>query len=216
MSKQRQLAAAAPAEHITTTVTFNPLAVAEAKAEAIEQLTGLQAASIDNDDEAAEGAALLVQTVDERKQIESMREGLRAPLKAALKAIDALFAPALQAKEASERKLRELVGQYQLHKAGEQRRLLAEAAKAAQQREPAALTTALAKASAAEPGKLAGVGFREVWAVKRIDAGLVPHSWCTPDEARIKKHARETPIDREPAPIAGVFFERVASTTVRS
>lgn len=215
MSRAKQ-AAAAPTERIETIVTFNPLAVAAAKAEAIEQLTALQAATIDNDADAAEGAALLVQTVDERKQIETMQAGLLAPLNASIKAVKALFAPALQAKQASEAKLRSLVGGYQLQKSTEQRRLLAAAADAAQQREPAALTTALAAASDAEPGKLAGVGFREVWAVRRIAADLVPHEWCVPDEQRIRKHARETPIDREPTPIAGVLFERVASTTVRS
>lgn len=207
---------AAPAEKITTVVTFNPLAVQAAKVEAIEQLTSLQKATIDNDDEAAEGAALLRQTVDERKQIEAMQAGLLQPLNAAVKAVKALFQPALQAKAASEAKLRELVGGYQLARAAEQRRLLNEAAKAAQQREPAALTTALAAATAAEPEKLAGVGFREVWAVRRIAADLVPYEWCVPDEARIRKHARETPIDSEPSPIPGVLFERVASTTVRS
>jgi hypothetical protein len=193
-------------ETIPVRVAFNPLAVEKAKTEALDELDRLQGATIDNDAELAEFSALLVSIVAERKTIENMRDGLRAPLKVALKAVDALFALSLQCKEASERKLRELVGTYQQGKAAEHRRLMAEAATAAQTRKPEALTAALVKASAVVPGKLASVGVKEVWQARLK----------SPDLKRINRHARETPIDKEPTPIPGVLFERVASTTVRS
>lgn len=205
---------------IPVRIAFNPLAVETAKAAAIEQLNDLQGATIDNDDELDQFSALLVDTVAERKLIERMREEVLAPVKAALKAVtstvDALFKPSLQAKEASERKLRELVGTYQQAKAAEQRRLIAEASAAARDRKPEELSTALVAAQAVAPGKLVGVGVREVWKATVKAPGLVPYEWTVPDEKRINAHARNTPIDQEPTPIGGVTFERVASTTVRS
>src|SRR5688572_12537460 len=141
----------APADAINARAVFNPLAIEKAKTEALGELEQLQGATIDNDAELDEFASLLVSTVAERKTIEKMRDELRAPAKAMLKAVDALFGVALQAKEASERKLRELVGTYQQAKAAETRRLMAAAATAAQERKPEALTQALVAASAAAP-----------------------------------------------------------------
>src|SRR5688500_11452123 len=112
---------------IPVKISFDPLAVDKAKTDAIEQLTDLQGATIDNDQELQEFAALLVATTAERKLIEGMRDAALAPIKSALKAatatVDALFNPSLQAKEASERLLRQLVGGYQAEKAAEHRRL---------------------------------------------------------------------------------------------
>lgn len=205
---------------IPVRIAFNPLAVEQAKTEAIAQLNDLQGATIDNDDELQVFSALLVDTVRERKLIETMRDEVLSPIKAALKAatatIDALFKPTLSAKEASELKLRELVGGYQQLKAAEQRRLMSEAAAAAQARKPAELTTALIAAGEAAPKKIASVGVKETWVARIKSPDLVPYEWCTPDEKRIQAHAKATPIDRDPTPIGGVLYERVASTTVRS
>lgn len=214
-SKQSTALIVAQPSPITATVAFDPLAVDRAKAEALEELHGLQSATIDNDVELAEAAEMLRDVVAERKAIETMRDGLRSPAKALLKAVDNLFAVALDAKTASEAKLRSLVGAYQVAKAAEQRRLMVVAREAATAREPAALTTALVAATESAPMKIEGVGVREIWTVKRIAAELVPYEWCVPDESRIKRHARETPIDRDPEPIPGVIFERAAQTTVR-
>jgi hypothetical protein len=217
MSAKRTITTTAePTQEIPVRVAFNPLAVEQAKVDALAELERLQGATIDNEAELDEFAALLVSTVAERKAIETMREGLRAPLKAAMKAVDALFHTSLQCKEAAERKLRALVGEYQAARAAEQRRLLAEARDAAVKREPERLSAALVASSAAAPLKQQGVGVKEVWSATVRAPDLVPYDWCIPDEKRIAKHARETPIDREPTPIPGVTFAREARTTVRS
>jgi hypothetical protein len=218
--KPATLAVPAVSEQIIPVrISFNPLAVDKAKTDAITQLNELQGATIDNDADLQEFTVLLRETVAERKLIEGMRDEVLSPIKSALKTatatVEALFRVSLEAKQASEKKLRELVGAYQQAKATEQRKQIAEAAAAAQARDPAALTQALVAAQGAAPGKLGGVSVREVWvaAVKAPD--LVPFEWRAPDEKRIAAHAKNTPIDQDPTPIPGVLFIREARTTVR-
>jgi hypothetical protein len=200
-------------------ISFDPLAVKTAETSALAQLNDLQGATIDNDAELEQFSALLVETTRERKLIEAMRAETLAPIKTALKVaedtVDKLFNFALTTKQASETKLRELVGGYQQAKAEAARQLRAAAAKAAQERNPEALTKALVASNQVAPGKLAGVGVKEVWVATIKASDLVPYEWCVPDEKRINKHARETPIEQTPAPIPGVIFTREARTTVR-
>jgi len=204
---------------IPVKISFDPLAVKTAETSALEQLNDLQGATIDNDAELEQFSALLVETTRERKLIEAMRAETLAPIKTALKVaedtVDKLFSFALTTKTASEKKLRELVGGYQQAKAEEARQLRAAAAKAAQARDPEALTKALVASNQVAPGKLAGVGVKEVWVATVKAPDLVPYQWCVPDEKRINKHARETPIEQTPVPIPGVIFTREARTTVR-
>ncbi len=220
MSKSIALAKPSRLEQvIPLKISFDPLAVDRAKAGALEQLNNLQGATIDNDDELDQFTSLLVETVAERKLIEAMQAEVLAPIEASLKTakltVKGLFRTALEAKQASELKLRELVGVYQAAKAEAQRQLTAQAAAAAQARNPAALSKALVAASVAAPTKLAGVAVKEVWVAFIKSPDLVPYEYLTPDEKKIAKHARETPINKEPEPIPGVLFTREARTTVR-
>jgi hypothetical protein len=200
-------------------ISFDPLAVDTAKAEALDQLNGLQGATIDNDEELSIFSALLVETTRDRKLIEAMQAEVLAPIEAALKTakatVSGLFRTALETKQASETQLRALVAKYQTGKLAAQRELMAQAAAAAQARKPDELSKALVAASNLAPVKISGVTVTEKWQAKIKAPDLVPYEWCVPDEKRIAKHARETPIDRDPSPIPGVTFERVAGTTVR-
>lgn len=209
----RAIVKAAPLAPIT--ITFDPLAVDAANAAAIEELNGLQGASIDTDAEAAEAAELLRDVVREKDAIASMRDKLLRPVEALKKAVNDLFKPAYGARAASEEKIKSLIKAFQLAKLAEQRKQLAAASQAASARQPEAMSTALIAAHDAAPAKLDGVGFRPKWVARIKSPDLVPYEWCTPDVKRIDEHARKTPVDDEPTPIPGVLFERDASVSAR-
>jgi hypothetical protein len=202
----RAIVKARPLEPIN--LTFDPLAVDSANAAAIEELNSLQDARLTCDEDAAEAAALLRDVVRDKDAIATMREGLLAPLKAATKAVNDLFKPALSAKIASEDKLKSLIGAYELAKLATQKALMAAASKAAAERKPEEMSAALVAAHDAAPQKLEGVSVRPKWVVKRIVAGLLLPEWLIPDEKRIHEYARRFSADQDPnGTLPGVVFE---------
>lgn len=205
------------AQHIPpVTITFDPLAVESATAAAIEELNALQDVAIESDEDEAEAAAVLRDIVREKDAIEALLARWLAPVKAQENQIKAAFKPALDAKVASERKLKDLIGAWQLAKKAERRKALAAATAAAQARNPEAIATALVAASAAAPRKLEGVGVRAVWKVKRIAEDLLTREWLCPDEKKIAAYARAFDPDKDPnGTVPGVVFELDASVSAK-
>jgi hypothetical protein len=208
----KALAKAAPPE---VSIVFDPTAVPLTLAEGVALLNDLQDATIDNDEELAQFAEILRDAVRQKDAAAALRDLLLKPAKDHTKTVDGLFKPTLQTWAACEAELKQLIGGYQLAKEADRKRLLAEAAQAAQARKPDELKTALNAAHAAAPTKVDGVSARAVWRAVIINADLVPCDWRVPDEKRISKHARDTSPDQEPTPIAGVRFELDAQVSAR-
>ncbi len=183
--------------------------------EAIEELNSLQFAAVESAEDATEAAELLREIVRKKDVFSAMLNGLIKPVEQRVKDFKALFKPGLEARAASEAKVKALLGAFQLKQEAERRRLLAEATKAAQERKPAALSTALIAAQAVSPGKLEGVAVRSIWTAEIFNPAIVPCEWRVPDEKRINAHARNTPADREPEPVPGVRFVLDAQVSAR-
>lgn len=198
------------------TIAYDPLAATKATTEAIEYLNALQGVTIESDADAAEAAEELRNVVRQKDLAAALREEWLAPAKAMVTRVNAGFKPALDAWSAAEAKLKDLLGKFQLAKAAEQRRLLAEAAAAASARQPEAIATALTAAHTAAPKKLEGVGVRAVWKVKRIAADLLPREWLCPDEKKIAAYARGFDPEGDPnGTVPGVIFELDATVTAK-
>ncbi len=196
------------------TFDIQPAMLATETAEAIDELNSLQDATVDSDDDAAEAAALLREIVRKKDVFSALRDGLLKPVKRRVTDFAALFKPALDARTASEVKLKRLLADFTLGKQAEQRKQLAAAAEAAQARQPEAMSTALIAAHEAAPSKLEGVGVRSKWVVKRIAEDLLPDEYWTPDVKKIEAVAREASPDDRPV-IPGVVFELDATVSAR-
>jgi hypothetical protein len=196
-------------------IALDPLAIDRATTDAIAELNALQEATIDDDADLTAAAEKLREIVRDKDIAAAMLGSVVKPLEQAKKAVNAIFKTWIDTKTASEVKVKRLIADFQLAQQAEQRRQLAAAAKAAQERKPAELTTALVAASDAAPSRLEGVSVKPKWVARIKSPDLVPYEWCTPDVKRIDAHARETPTDRPPEPIAGVIFELDATVTAR-
>jgi len=80
----------------------------------------------------------------------------------------------------------------------------------------AVATAQLVAASKTDTETSAGTSTRGVWKVAAIDQDQLPRAYLTADTKKIFEHARDTPEDQEPTPIAGVKFSLETITTVRS
>jgi hypothetical protein len=105
---------------------------------------------------------------------------------------------------------------YLLEQDAKRRALESAAAKAARAGDTPALKTAIVASQAAAPVKVAGASTQFEWKVKRYVLDLLQDEFWCPDAVKIQDEAERQGVKGdEPPVIAGVVFERVASTAVR-
>jgi hypothetical protein len=78
-----------------------------------------------------------------------------------------------------------------------------------------AAVSALAVASEATTQPVAGTTLAEEWVAEVIAPDLMTREWLVPDYDRINAHAKTTPINQEPFPIAGVKFTKKPKLSMR-
>jgi hypothetical protein len=171
--------------------------------------------TVTDDESLAAANECLRLVVVEKDGLEAVRKAGPGALDSIVRALNAKFKPLRDVLEGAEANLKRAIGAYTLRQRQIQIEAQQIAAQAHAQGAHDVARGALAVASTAITEAPTGTGVREVWAVKRIAADLLPREWLIPNEAAIAKHARDTPADRDPTPIPGVIFERQPIVTVR-
>jgi hypothetical protein len=155
---------------------------------------------IETDQEAAEVGEFLKNIKRVYKEIDAARENITKPIHALHQQANKLFTPALRSLTEKEVRLKAMLGRYMHRKQEEQRKLLQEAAQAAQAVAAQARTlgqarqavaasanvqVALQRAQAVAPAKVEGVSVGEVWRAEVLDAALVPVDYWTLDQRKL-------------------------------
>jgi hypothetical protein len=162
--------------------------------------------------EANEWLQLIVQ---EKDAIEDMRTSVTKPLNATLKQINSWFKPIADLCAKAESNLKHEIGRYAAAERQKQQLAFQAASLAHSAGAHTAARTALAVASSAETQTPQGTSVREVWRAEIINPAAVPPAFLIPNEPAIQAHARTTPVDVAPVPIAGVRFYKDQIVTVR-
>jgi len=195
----------------------NPVApdtLAIGYAAALDELKSLDGIDIANDEDAEEANTYLRDRLKERDFFERLRKERVAPINAEHARVQAEFKPVLDLYDTIASTIKKALGKFMLAKQAEQKRLYQEAAKAAQDESPQALTAALVAADEAEPVKLEGSSVRGVWRVKRVLKDMLPLDYLIEDTKKIEAFARQHGADDRPV-IPGVVFELEAVVSVR-
>lgn len=161
------------------------------------------------------GDELLKEILRERDGLEEVRKAGPGALDSIVRGLNAKFKPLRDKLDAAAANLKHAIGSYVVAERRKQEEAYQAAAAAHAEGKHGEAQLALASAVGVQTTAVQGTSVREVWAVKRIAADLLPREWLVPDEARIAAHARTTPIDTDPTPIPGVVFERVPAVTAR-
>lgn len=150
-----------------------------------------------------------------RDALEADRTAVTGPLYKTKAWIDAQYRPVRETIDEAARIIKAEMGAFvQAQRAEEQRKWNeAQAAHAAGQHEAMAL--ALNERTAIVTAAPTGTTVTETWTAEVFNPGLVPYAFLCPDLAKIGAHASATSLDREPEPIPGVRFKKVAAVTVR-
>lgn len=158
---------------------------------------------------------LLKEILRERDGLEEVRKSGPGALDSIVRGLNAKFKPLRDKLDAAASNLKNIIGAYVVAERRKQEDAYRAAATAHAAGQHGEAQQALASAVGVQTAPVQGTSVREVWAVKRIAADLLPREWMVPDVPAINAHARETPIDQEPTPIPGVIFERVPAVTAR-
>lgn len=161
------------------------------------------------------GDELLKEILRERDGLEEVRKSGPGALDSIVRGLNAKFKPLRDKLDAAAANLKHAIGTYVVAERRKQEQAYQAAATAHAEGNHGEAQLALASAVGVQTTAVQGTSVREVWAVKRIAADLVPREWMVPDVPAINAHARETPIDTDPAPIPGVVFERVPAVSAR-
>jgi hypothetical protein len=199
---------------MTDLIKFSPSELEGKKTLFEETLTYVASVELKNEDSLIEANALLKDLKAELKAIDEMKTSATKPMNESLKIVRAWFRPLEDLGEAIEAKLKQKIATctLALRKKAEEdsQKLLA----AADSSDYNTLTTLVQEAQVAPT--LKGTSVREVWVATIAYPNAVPRDWCVPDDKRIAAHARNTPIDQAPTPIAGVTFMKKAVVSTRS
>jgi hypothetical protein len=199
---------------MTDLIKFSPTELDGKKTLFEETLVYVASVELNNEDSLIEANALLKDLKAELKAIDEMKTSATKPMNESLKIVRAWFRPLEDLGEAIEAKLKQKIATctLALRKKAEEdsQKLLA----AADSSDYNTLTTLVQEAQVAPT--LKGTSVREVWVATVAYPNAVPRDWCVPDDKRIAAHARNTPIDQTPAPIAGVTFMKKAVVSARS
>ncbi len=199
---------------IDAIIKFSPTEL-EGKRELFsETLAYVKTVELTNDDSLTEANALLKDLKVELKAIDEMKTSATKPMNESLKTVRSWFKPLEELGEAIEAQLKQKIASctLALRKKAEEdsQKLLA----AADNSDYNTLTTLVQEAQVAPT--LKGTSVREVWVATIAYPSAVPRDWCVPDDKRIAAHARNTPIEQAPTPIAGVTFMKKAVVSARS
>lgn len=199
---------------MTDLIKFSPSELEGKKTLFEETLTYVASVELKNEDSLIEANALLKDLKAELKAIDEMKTSATKPMNESLKIVRAWFRPLEDLGEAIEAKLKQKIATctLALRKKAEEdsQKLLA----AADSSDYNTLTTLVQEAQVAPT--LKGTSVREVWVATVAYPNAVPRDWCVPDDKRIAAHARNTPIEQAPTPIAGVTFMKKAVVSARS
>jgi len=199
---------------VTDLIKFSPSELEGKKTLFEETLTYVASVELKNEDSLIEANALLKDLKAELKAIDEMKTSATKPMNESLKIVRAWFRPLEDLGEAIEAKLKQKIATctLALRKKAEEdsQKLLA----AADSSDYNTLTTLVQEAQVAPT--LKGTSVREVWVATVAYPNAVPRDWCVPDDKRIAAHARNTPIEQAPTPIAGVTFMKKAVVSARS
>jgi hypothetical protein len=199
---------------MTDLIKFSPSELEGKKTLFEETLTYVASVELKNEDSLIEANALLKDLKAELKAIDEMKTSATKPMNESLKIVRAWFRPLEDLGEAIEAKLKQKIATctLALRKKAEEdsQKLLA----AADSSDYNTLTTLVQEAQVAPT--LKGTSVREVWVATIAYPNAVPRDWCVPDDKRIAAHARNTPIEQAPTPIAGVTFMKKAVVSARS
>jgi hypothetical protein len=199
---------------VTDLIKFSPSELEGKKTLFEETLVYVKDVELKNEDALIEANALLKDLKAELKAIDEMKTSATKPMNESLKIVRAWFRPLEDLGEAIEAKLKQKIATctLTLRKKAEEdsQKLLA----AADSSDYNTLTTLVQEAQVAPT--LKGTSVREVWVATIAYPNAVPRDWCVPDDKRIAAHARNTPIEQAPTPIAGVTFMKKAVVSARS
>ena len=188
-------------------VTFNAIALREAEAYGLDELSAAQEILIVSDEIAAVYGENLREAKAKLKEIEGQRLAVVTPLNQAHDAVQALFREPKARLGALIEFIEGRLKAWTLAKEKDRLLALAEAAKAATARDGDKLTTALQKSAASQPTKIAGVSIKPKWVARIINPGMITRDYCVPDQKLLDAHAARFRPDEEPEPIPGVKFE---------
>jgi hypothetical protein len=196
-------------------VNFSPTAVEDKKSLLLETKEFVSKhLVIRNQDELDEANALLRDIKSESKAIEEMKESVLKPISLGMATFRSFFAPVEKLCDELESSVKERISAFVIEarkKAEEDSQKLLAAADSSDYN---TLTTLVQEAQVAPT--LKGTSVREVWVATVAYPSAVPRDWCVPDDKRIAAHARNTPIEQAPTPIAGVTFMKKSVVSARS
>lgn len=202
-----------PGGAYTITPVFDRLAVEATAVEMIAEAEGLQNFVIE-DSQTAEAFANVLQVVLQRKDAtDAQRKQATGPLNQLKRTIDSWFAPALDACETVEHKLRAALSAWDKVLEAARREAMATAQRFVQERDTQGMTAALAVANAPELAhRPEAVGFRRKWIARVCNVALMPAQFIQPDEKALAAYCAKYSIDETPIAIPGVIFERESTT----
>ena len=130
---------------------------------------------------------VLTDSKKKAKQIDGKRQEITKPLNEALRAVNALFKPALNFLAQCEREVKQKIAAAHAQSQIDARQALAEAGTAAATGDGTAVTTALEAHETAEGfSEVDGVQYRTVWKYEIKDESLIPREFLMPDNQRIQ------------------------------
>ena len=132
-------------------------------------------------------AGVLTESKSKAKQLDGKRQEITKPLNEALRAVNALFKPAIVFYEKCERVMKLKISAAHARSQAEARKALNEASDAAASGDGPAVTTALQAHESAEGfSEVDGVQYRSVWKFEVADLKLVPREYLQADLQRIQ------------------------------
>lgn len=176
--------------------------------QAASDLAAVRAFAVASDDDKVLAAGVISEFKTKLAEVEELRRSVTDPLNHLVKWVNDWFRPAKEARTEGERLLKQKLAAYVTARAEENRRLLAEAARAE--------TAAQAQAAVAEMGSPAlprGTTLRQVWKFEVTDPAAVPHELCSPDRDKIARRGGQM-VEGAPPAIPGVrwFQESIVSS----
>jgi hypothetical protein len=195
---------------------FSPSELDAKRAELAEAQQAVATLTVTDAESMAKVDAIVKAVKVEAKAIEEMRTSVTKPLNEILKTVNGWFRPLSTLCKTIEDVGKKEVGNYLNAERHKQEQAYQAAALAHQAGAHSHAAAQLAVASEAQTTAPQGTSVREEWRAEIFNPKIIPYDWTIPDEPRINAHAKATPADQEPTPIAGVRFVKVPVVAVRA
>lgn len=159
----------------------------------------------------AQVTPLLQHIKGDLKRLVEQKERITKPLNDALRNVRDLFRPAEDTLKECETILKQRIGtaQQAINEANRKAQLATQAALAAHDVRAAALASGSIQSTEAPQG----LGIRQVWVGRVVDASKLPREFLMPDERRIREHVAKF---GQANPIPGVLVEADTRISVRA